>query len=107
MVRPVAVPAWTLDPTTVRSYTPSARLPPTTGSPENVSTHVLPSADDAADTTVPAPAPLRPTTTNAPASTATGRSNVTVIELTMLRWALPSFTCTDCTAAAPGVTVPA
>ena len=25
----------------------------------------------------------------------------------MLRWALPSFTCTDCTAAAPGVTVTA
>src|SRR4051794_10405324 len=84
---------------------PSARLPPTTGGvPLNDRTHSpdAPSAlavGLAADTIVPAPAPFRPTTWNAPASGTTARSNVTVIDVTMLRWAAPLLTCAACTTA--------
>src|SRR5947208_9582957 len=88
---------------------PSARLPPRTGEPENERVQTLAAPTASAfwadhETVVPAPAPLRPASVNGvaalpPAARTTARSNVTVMLFTMLRWALPSFTWTDVTAA--------
>src|SRR5436190_13607924 len=78
---------------------PSARLPPTTGDPPNDRTHVRPSPDGLPHpAVVPAPAPLRPASVNAPAPSTTARSNVTVSDVILLRWADPSLTVTDVTA---------
>src|SRR4051794_6275297 len=103
MVAPPTAPAaWTLAASTVRSYTPSARLPPMTGAPENETTQVALAADGSAcgfvtDTTVPSPAPSRPVTATAPGSSVTGPANVIVSPVTIDRWAvttLPSVTTT-------------
>src|SRR3954463_898759 len=70
--------------------------PPNRLAPANDRTHVLPSPDGlAAETVRPAPAPLRPRIDAAPASSVTARSNVTVTDPTLDRWALPSLTATD------------
>src|SRR3954453_23433610 len=91
---------------------PSARLPPTTGAPEKESVQTLLAPRTLAvgldhDAVVPLPAPLRPTSVNAPAPRTTDRSKVTVTLLTLDRWALPSLTWTDVTAGTSvGSTVP-